>query len=207
MYEGLRFLSVPQDGGYETLQVGTTVFDFYEGTQHCPDGTKKMLKTNLRGQEMDFMRSLTVYSEKPVKILLDSGSWIPLESDGQVSLTKQPFRELQIGCTEETDVVVFASVCDEAMIHWTVGGRGVRISSIKVSVGVTRSIVAAANKSRKGVLIYNLSGVTIYVGGSGVTTTDGTPITNTSSMFFSSRGDIYAIAAGAATPVYALDEY
>lgn len=70
----------------------------------------------------------------------------------------------------------------------------------QVSVGTDATLIVASNSNRIKVRIKNRSGYTIYLGGSGVTTSNGFPLrsgkTFTDTMF---TGAWYGIAAQAST--------
>jgi hypothetical protein len=69
-------------------------------------------------------------------------------------------------------------------------------STNQISVAATATLIIAANSSRQGVLITNPStSVTVYIGGSGVTTSNGAILPPLSSLTLPITGPIYGIVA------------
>lgn len=72
----------------------------------------------------------------------------------------------------------------------------------QVSVAATATQIIAANPSRQGVLVTNpSSSVTVYIGGSGVTTSTGAILPPLSSLTLPITGAIYGIVASSTQTV------
>jgi hypothetical protein len=77
-------------------------------------------------------------------------------------------------------------------------------STNQVSVGTTATLIIAATKpntSRQSVTIYNTSGATVFVGGSGVTTTTGHGIVAGGSLTLPVSGPVYGVVASSTSTV------
>jgi len=88
----------------------------------------------------------------------------------------------------------------------------VPVTNTVVTVATTETVVAAVNPLRRTITFHNASSNTIFVGGSGVTTTNGHPVAaaGTFSVLQAVRGDTnaqqvwYGIVAASTEPLRVL---
>jgi hypothetical protein len=90
---------------------------------------------------------------------------------------------------------------NELLVAVATSTGGVLNATGQVSVGVTATLIIAAN-TRQGVLITNPSTtVTVYIGGSGVTTGNGQALTPGCSLSLPIVGAVYGIVASSTQTV------
>ena len=196
---------IPDGGGYLTVEAGTTVIDFYDGTITAPSTTTHLRKS-LRNHDKTHLNSLFFYSSLAVKVSTDGVGFITVEADQTLNLTHYKFDQLYIVAAAECDVRLITSTNPEmAAVMWT-GYQGTGFSQGQVTIGITATLISAKNPSRKSLIIWNSGAATVYVGGPNVTVAgalQGLPVVVGGSLdITSSIAAVYGITVAGGTVNY-----
>jgi len=127
----------PSSGGQKTLPIGATEIDFNEGKVILPDGTIEYLSSKLSGSAYSAVAALYISASKAFKINIDGIA--------ELSVTKNfrkkhiSIQRVIINCTEETDILLWASTDPDAELEKdvtevTIGG-GVSPFGVVVDAG------------------------------------------------------------------------
>ena len=110
-------LTIPEDGGTQTFDSGTTEINLQMGVITNPDRT---IETLIRALDAylpkDLLHSVSISSNKELKFKLDSGTYYTVKAYGTVNLPNVTYRNITIICTEETEVSLFCSTNPGAVI-------------------------------------------------------------------------------------------
>lgn len=111
--EGLALIPLtfvyPTEGAVVSIAEGTTTLDYEQGMITSPADVNTDMNFSLISQSKDYVRSLSIWVDKPVIISLDSKVKYPVKYGRWFSLSYQQFRTLKITTTGTTKVFVIAS--------------------------------------------------------------------------------------------------
>lgn len=112
------FVTVPENGGTRTFATGITKIDFSNGQIINPDGTVEQLSRRLDlVQDKDVMHSVSIHcSNAPIKFSLDTSGLQTVQQEFLFQLPYVTFRTMQITCTEETEISIFACTNPQATL-------------------------------------------------------------------------------------------
>ena len=105
----------PSSGGQKTLSVGATEIDFNEGKVTLPNGSIEYLSSKLLGSAFSAVSALYINASKAFKINIDGIA--------ELSVTKNfrkkhiSIQRVIINCTEETDILLWASTDPDAELE------------------------------------------------------------------------------------------
>lgn len=112
------YISYPLGGGTVELQIGRSIFDFYNGVLIHPDGTRTKLPSTLKGTGRDVVRAVSVGTDAQISIGSDSVTGeIDSGQSLRVNLREQQLRVLYITTTEATNITVWASSAPDGIIN------------------------------------------------------------------------------------------
>ena len=110
------FFTYPYDGTQVALSAGITEIDFQSGTVKDTSGAVTNLQHSLNSEAKDFLRSLYVNTDKPIKVQLDSGDIIFCDAEKDLQATYMEFTKLKITTTETTYLSLLACTNPEAIL-------------------------------------------------------------------------------------------
>ena len=110
------FFTYPYDGTQVTLSAGITEIDFQAGTVKDTSGAVTNLQHSLNSEAKDFLRSLYVNTDKPIKVQLDSGDIIFCDAEKDLQATYMEFTKLKITTVETTYLSLLACTNPEAIL-------------------------------------------------------------------------------------------
>lgn len=110
------FFTYPYDGTQVTLAAGVTEIDFTAGTVKDTSGTVTNLQHSLRSEAKDFLRSLYINTDKPIKVQLDTGDVIFCDEEKDLQATYMVFTNVKITTTENTQLSLLACTNPEAIL-------------------------------------------------------------------------------------------
>ena len=111
------FITVPENGGARTFSTGITKINFTNGIITNPDGTLEQLTRKLDAvQNKDVLHSVSIQSDKDIKFRLNSYGQHSIGAAFLFQLPYVTYREIEIECTEETEISIFACTNPEATL-------------------------------------------------------------------------------------------
>lgn len=93
------YLTLPDGGGLQGIQAGATEINFYTGEIMHPDGTVTTMRSSLKTQELEFMRSFVLVTQGSIDFSIDGGGFYTLGAGERFSLADYDFRSLYISAT------------------------------------------------------------------------------------------------------------
>ena len=96
-----RYVTLPDQGGFFALPIGTTSINFHEGTVTLPDGTKVNLRLRLKQFGVEKMKSVMFITAQPITFSFDGAGQFDLQAGEKIALGDFPFKEIYL----ETSVV------------------------------------------------------------------------------------------------------
>ena len=114
------YIVYPSTGAKKEVEVGTISIDFLTGDVTLPSGTVEHTSNRLENTTFDFVRSISIDTEKAVVIALDDGTKFEVKANQFYSIPKRKFRMIYITCTETTKLIVYASTNEDSAIRFEV---------------------------------------------------------------------------------------
>ena len=115
--ENPYIITIPPEGGTETLTEGTTQLDFYTGEVILADGTEGKLSGSLESIGETHARSVVINADKQIVVELDDGGKHTVDVNTIFSPTNQRFRIAFITVTEDTEISVWASTNPDGILE------------------------------------------------------------------------------------------
>lgn len=112
------FVTLPEAGGTRTFYTGTTRIDYAAGTIINPDGSVDQISRKLDDvQNKSVMHSISIYAEDAALIFaLDGSGKQTVQQQFLFQLPYVTFTKIQIICTEDTEVNLFACTNPQATL-------------------------------------------------------------------------------------------
>ena len=112
------FVTLPEAGGTRTFFAGTTRIDYAAGTIINPDGSVEQITRKLDDvQNKSVMHSISIYAEDAALIFaLDGSGKQTVQQQFLFQLPYVTFTKIQIICTEDTEVNLFACTNPQATL-------------------------------------------------------------------------------------------
>ena len=112
------FVTLPEAGGTRTFFTGTTRIDYAAGTIINPDGSVEQITRKLDDvQNKSVMHSISIYAEDAALIFaLDGSGKQTVQQQFLFQLPYVTFTKIQIICTEDTEVNLFACTNPQATL-------------------------------------------------------------------------------------------
>ena len=110
------FFTYPYDGTQVALSAGVTEINFAVGTVKDTAGTVTNLQHSLNSEAKDFLRSLYINTDKPIKVQLGTGDIIFCDAEKDLQATYMEFTKLKITTTETTYLSLLACTNPEAIL-------------------------------------------------------------------------------------------
>jgi len=111
-----KAITLPAEGGTQTLTAGDTVIDFYTGKVFFANGTEGHTSRSLQSIGADYIRSIAVYADKEFIIQLDDNGKHTVKTSEGYAATRQKFRTATINVTDTTKIRIVASTDPDARI-------------------------------------------------------------------------------------------
>lgn len=109
----------PDEGAVASIAEGTLTLDYDSGIITSPAGATTDMNFSLTSQGKDYVRSLSIWVDKPVIIGLDSKVKYPVKYGRWFNLSYHQFKMLKITTTETTNLFVIASTNVETPLKET----------------------------------------------------------------------------------------
>lgn len=112
------FVTLPEAGGTRTFSTGTTRIDYAAGTIVNPDGSVDQISRKLDDvQNKSVMHSISIYAEgAEIIFALDGSGKQTVQQQFLFQLPYVTFTKIQIICTEDTEVNLFACTNPQATL-------------------------------------------------------------------------------------------
>jgi hypothetical protein len=111
-----KYITLPAEGGTQTLTTGDTIINFYTGEVFFADGTEGHVSRSLQSLKKDNVRSISVNADKAFVIQLDDGGKHTVKTTEAYVAKRQKFQIATITVTETTKIRVVASTDPDATI-------------------------------------------------------------------------------------------
>ena len=115
-------VTYPSDGSFKTLQIGTTVIDFYTGVVTQPDSTTEHLSTPLKQYGYETIGAIFLEVSKAIKFHYDEHGLEQTSSEALVFHNRLNFRKLYITTTEATRISITTTTDPDAIFAKTTNG-------------------------------------------------------------------------------------
>lgn len=112
------YISIPDSGGVHQLQAGTTVIDFVEGTITEPVNGTTNLRTSLKVQNVDEMRSLVISTTAELSISIDGGGFFTLDAGDKLATSDFGFKILYLDSTSGGYIKMMASTTPDLTVMY-----------------------------------------------------------------------------------------
>ena len=110
-------ITIPEDGGTQTLDIGTTKIDLKLGVITNPDDTIEKLERALDAyQPKELLHAISISSNKDIDFKIDNGSYYTIKANVAVQLPNVTYRSITIICTESTEISLFCSTNPGAVL-------------------------------------------------------------------------------------------
>jgi len=104
-----KTITLPAEGGTQTLSTGDTIINFYTGEVFLADGTEESISRSLQSIGKDYLRSITIYADKEYVIQLDDFGKHTVKTSEAYAATRQKFQIATITVAETTKIRIIAS--------------------------------------------------------------------------------------------------
>lgn len=114
------YITIPESGGFYTVQPGATTIDFVRGEIINPDGTVNSMRTSLRIQDLNYMRSFMMATSGDLDVSIDGAGIFSIDAGEKFSLGDFDFRELYLGNNSSDNVLIklMASTTPEMTVFY-----------------------------------------------------------------------------------------
>lgn len=112
------YLSIPDGGGLFTLTRGAVEINFFEGKIMMPDGTVVSMRTSLKTQEVDEMRSLVFVTSGQVGLSIDGGGYFTLDAGEKLMMADYGFQSLYLDVPDTIYIKLMASTTPEMTVAY-----------------------------------------------------------------------------------------
>ena len=142
-----KTITLPAEGGTQTLTTGDTTINFYTGEVFFADGSEGHVSRSLHSIGKQWARSLAVYADKDFVIQLDDSGKHTVKTSEAYAPTRQKFQIATITVTETTKIRVVASTDPDATLDMpkaVVEGGTLKDSKFNEAVSAATDIFSAA---------------------------------------------------------------
>ena len=99
-----KTITLPAEGGTQTLTTGDTNIDFYTGQVFFDNGDEGHTSRSLQSIGADYIRSIAVYADKEFIVQLDDSGKHTVKASEGYAVTRQKFRTVAITVTGTTKI-------------------------------------------------------------------------------------------------------
>lgn len=111
-----KTITLPAEGGIQTITTGDTIINFFTGEVFFANGTKGHISRSLHSIGKWYVRSLAVYADKEFTIQLDDSGKHTVKTNEAYAAKRQKFQIATINVTETTKIRVVASTDPDATL-------------------------------------------------------------------------------------------
>lgn len=112
------YISIPDSGGLYALQAGTTTIDFFEGKMIVPNGDVQTLRTSLKVQNVDEMRSLMLTTSGQLSFSIDGGGFFTLDAGEKFATSDYGLKVIYLDVPAPTYIKMMASTTPEMSVMY-----------------------------------------------------------------------------------------
>lgn len=110
------FFTLPENGGVRTFAIGTTKINFKTGVIINPDFTQERMNRTLNMASQEWLHSISVDSNQDIKLKILPNSVRSVDAYFSTQIPYLNYNEIEITCTAETNIKVFACTNPEAVV-------------------------------------------------------------------------------------------
>lgn len=154
-----KAITLPAEGGTQTLTTGDTIINFYTGEVFSADGSEGHVSRSLQSIGKDYIRSIGVYADKEFVIQLDDSGKHTVKTNEAYAAKRQKFQIATITVTETTRIRVVASTDPDATIDMpkaAVEGGVLKDSKFNEAVTAAIDIFSAVLSSTNTVTVFRI---------------------------------------------------
>lgn len=111
-----KTITLPAEGGTQTITQGDTIIDFYTGKVAFANGSEGHTSRSLQSIGAAYIRSIAVYADKEYIIQLDDNGKHTVKTSESYAATRQKFRTATINVAGTTKIRIVASTDPDAQI-------------------------------------------------------------------------------------------
>jgi hypothetical protein len=112
------YVSIPDSGGLYMLQAGTTTIDFVDGKMIIPNGDVQTLRTSLRVQNVEEMRSLVLTTSGQISFSIDGGGFFTLDAGEKFATSDYGFKTIYLDVPAPAYIKMMASTTPELTVMY-----------------------------------------------------------------------------------------
>ncbi len=142
-----KAITLPAEGGTQSITAGDMVINFYTGEVFFADGTEGHVSRSLQSIKKDNVRSIAVYADKEFVIQLDDSGKHTVKTSEAYAAKRQKFQIATITVTGTTKIRVIASTDPDATIDMpkaSVEGGVLKDSKFNENVSASIDIFSTA---------------------------------------------------------------
>lgn len=107
------YITIPDGGGVQAIEAGNTAVDFFDGTITTPSADVLTMRTSLKVQEKEHMRSFMIATLYPLDISIDGGGFFSLDAGEKFSMVDFNFKTLYLDSPTPNSIKLIASTTPE----------------------------------------------------------------------------------------------